>query len=211
MIGAAHVAALFWGFSFGASTCMFACIPTLGTALLAGEGAHATWWLAARFNAGRWLGYTLLGGVSGGIGASLEKALQASEAALLFGTALFAAGLALWRKPLQAQSCRSIVADWFRANLFVAGLAMSLTPCAPLGALAAAAAASGSAWQGAWLGWMFGLGAILPAQLLLGYGLGSVSTQLRAQLLRHQPALHRLVALALMALGAGIGAGFWHL
>lgn len=208
MTWSACLVALALGLSFGASACMLSCIPTLGVALLAEEGgALATGRLAARFNAGRWLGYSLLGGVSGGIGASITQGLNPRHAAWLFGAVLILAGASLWRRSRASACARHVASDWFRGNLFGMGLGMSLTPCVPLGAVCASAAASGVAWKGALLGAMFGLGAVIPAQLVLGYGLGAAGQQLRMQLSRRAPVLNRLASIVLLGLGLGTFAG----
>jgi len=209
---AAPLTALVLGLSFGASACMLSCIPTLGVALLAQDGgSKSTARLAIRFNAGRWLGYTLLGMVSGGIGVSILLGLNPTHAAWLFGVALLFSGLALWHKGRAVGCGNHGKQNLFRGSMFDLGLGMSLTPCVPLAAVCASAAATGSTWGGGLLGASFGLGAIIPAQLALGYGLGAAGSQIRSQLVLHASQLSRIAGGILILVGAGTIAGMIHL
>jgi len=198
------------GLSFGASACMFACVPTLGVALLGGgDGGLSTQKMAVRFNGGRLFGYSLLGLVSGSLGATVTQLVADEHASLLFGALLLFAGVMLWRRG-SARSCSSHNKRndaLFRGSMFGMGLGMSLTPCVPLAGVCAAAAATGSPWLGWLLGLAFGLGAIIPAQLFLGYGLGAAGQQLRAQLTNHAARLSRIASGVLLLVGAGVMGG----
>jgi sulfite exporter TauE/SafE len=199
------------GLSFGASACMFACIPTLGVALIgAGSGNISTQAMAARFNGGRLFGYSLLGLLSGSLGATLTQLLSDAHAALLFGALLIFAGLMLWRRA-GARSCSAHDkrnGSLFGGSMFGIGLGMSLTPCLPLAGVCAAAAATASPWAGWLLGLAFGLGAIIPAQLLLGYGLGAAGQQLRSQLTTHATRLSRIASGILLLVGISTAMGW---
>jgi len=203
------------GLSFGASACMFACVPTLGVALLGGgDGSISTLNMAARFNGGRLFGYSLLGLVSGSLGATVTQLMADEHASVLFGVLLVFAGVMLWRRG-SVRSCGSHGPNshnkrndsLFRGSMFGMGLGMSLTPCVPLAGVCAAAAATGSPWLGWLLGLAFGLGAVIPAQLFLGYGLGAAGQQLRAQLTIHAAKLSRIASGVLLLVGAGVMSG----
>ena len=202
-------ASLMLGLSFGASACLISCMPTLGVAAMTQQGSSSSIGLAWRFNSGRWLGYSLLGLISGGVGVKITDGLNSQHAGWVLGGLLMLAGLLLWRRS-KISACGKHGKkqdDVFRGSIFGMGLGMSLTPCIPLAGVCVAAAASGSMWAGWLLGAAFGLGAVLPAQLLLGYGLNSAGAQFRAQLTRKAPQISRLGGTILLITGAGVMSG----
>ena len=207
ILAVASLTALVLGLSFGASACMLSCIPTLGMALLSEHGgASSTMKLAARFNAGRWLGYSILGAISAAIGASITQGINAQHAGWVFGTLLVFAGLMLWRRSSRFSCGKHGKKEegMFKGSMFGMGLGMSLTPCVPLAAVCASAAASGSVGAGFMLGASFGLGAVIPAQLALGYGLGAASQQMRMQLSMQAGRLGRIGGSVMMLIGGGV-------
>ena len=200
-------ASMLLGLSFGASACIISCMPTLGVSLLSQQGS--TVGLAWRFSAGRWLGYSMLGLVSGMIGVTITEGLDDRHAGWLLGALLIASGLLLWRKN-RGLTCGKHGKGhdaMFKGSMFGMGFGMSLTPCVPLAGVCVAAAASGSPWSGWLLGAAFGVGAVLPAQLLLGYGLSSAGAQLRAQLSRRAPQIGRIGGSILLLTGIGVMGG----
>ena len=200
-------ASMLLGLSFGASACLLSCMPTLGVSLLSQEGS--TVGLAWRFTAGRWLGYSMLGLASGAIGVTITEGLDERQAGWLLGALLIASGLLLWGRnggPGCGKHGKGHDA-MFKGSMFGMGFGMSLTPCVPLAGVCVAAAATGSPWSGWLLGAAFGIGAVLPAQLLLGYGLSSAGVQLRAQLAKKAPQLSRIGGGILLATGAGVMGG----
>ena len=207
MVFGGVAASMLLGLSFGASACIISCMPTLGVSLLSQQGS--TVGLAWRFTAGRWLGYSMLGMISGGIGVTITEGLDGEDAGRLLGALLIVSGLLLWRKN------RSIACGkhgknhdaMFKGSMFGIGFGMSLTPCIPLAGVCVAAAASGSLWTGWLLGAAFGVGAVLPAQLLFGYGLSSAGAQLRAQLSKKAPQIGRIGGTILLLTGAGVMGG----
>jgi len=209
MLFGGATASMLLGLSFGASACIISCIPTLGVAMMTQPGNASTIGLAWRFNAGRWLGYSLLGMVSGGIGVTITEGLDSRHAGWLLGGLLMLTGLLLWKRSASGSCGKhgNKHDDMFRGGIFGMGLGVSLTPCAPLAGVCVAAAASGSLWAGGLLGAAFGLGAVMPAQLLLGYGLSAAGAQLRAQLSRKAPQMGRIGGTILLLTGAGVIAG----
>lgn len=86
-------------------------------------------------------------------------------------------------------------------GLFLMGIGMTLSPCAPLGVVLFSASMSGSAGGGLLLGLSFGLGAIVIPALFFGIGMAYLGTQLRAQLQSWRPKIERLSALLLIVVG----------
>lgn len=175
----AGIAAVFLlGVSVGLTACAVSCLPFIGTWAFARAGGG---WAGAEdlalFLAGRLAGYGVLGGAAGMAGDALARALNGPSGHLALGVAGIAAGLSLARHgpATGGGPCRAA-----RASLppFALGAALSLTPCAPLGSLLAAAAMAGNAVTGAAMGTVFGLGAavtplmvVVPLLGLFGRGL----------------------------------------
>jgi thiol:disulfide interchange protein DsbD len=86
-------------------------------------------------------------------------------------------------------------------SLFLMGIAMALSPCAPLSLVLFSAGMSGSAFNGMWLGLSFGLGAIVVPAIVYGIGMAYLGARLREQLQEWRPAIERISALMLVAVG----------
>ncbi|MDD5057559.1 MAG: sulfite exporter TauE/SafE family protein [Sideroxydans sp.] len=86
-------------------------------------------------------------------------------------------------------------------GLYLMGIGMALSPCAPLNVVLFSAGMSGSAAGGLWLGLSFGLGAIVVPAIVYGVGMAYLGTQLREQLQSWRPKIERLSALLLVAVG----------
>jgi len=86
-------------------------------------------------------------------------------------------------------------------GLFLMGIGMALSPCAPLGIVLFSASLSGSAAGGLLLGMSFGLGAIVIPSVAYGIGMAYLGTQLREQLQSWRPKIERISALLLVAVG----------
>lgn len=158
------------GVSVGLTACAVSCLPFIGTwAFARAQGGWAGIEDLAAFLAGRLAGYGMLGGAAGLAGEALARALNGPSGHIAIGSAAIIAGLALAWKGRDHGPCRAA-----KANLppFAMGAALSLTPCAPLGSLLAAAALGGSVPNGAAMGLVFGLGAavtpLIVAMPLLG-------------------------------------------
>jgi thiol:disulfide interchange protein DsbD len=87
------------------------------------------------------------------------------------------------------------------SGLYLLGVGMALTPCAPLSAILLGAAASASPLGGALLGLAFGLGACLAPGLVYGLGVAYFGQELRLRLGRLLPRFEKLAALMFIGLG----------
>ena len=99
--------------------------------------------------------------------------------------------LIMWRMRAKAGcAARCSANDWERdavrqfmpSGLFLMGLGMAFTPCAPLTVVLFSAAAAASWKSGFSLGLAFGLGAITVPSLVYGVGFSYFAAQLRARL-----------------------------
>jgi len=86
-------------------------------------------------------------------------------------------------------------------GLFLMGIGMALSPCAPLGLVLFSASMTGSAAGGLLLGLSFGLGAIVIPAIAYGIGMAYLGTQLREQLQNWRPKIERISAFLLVAVG----------
>lgn len=218
-------AALLLGLGFGAGPCNIACLPFLGPVLLAtGEGARRGWRILLPFSLGRLCGYGTIGLAAGMGGQLAADALGGSPAHWLLGGATLIAAVGLWVRlrrrtvacavtrpetayvsgPESAHGSRSLLPG----GLFLMGAAMALNPCAPLGAVALAAAAGGSAAGGLSLGLSFGIGAAAVPALILGLGVAHLGGEIKAQLMRWRGAVEGISVAMLILVGVTTALGW---
>ncbi|TCJ15110.1 hypothetical protein EZJ19_08070, partial [Parasulfuritortus cantonensis] len=172
------------GLVFGMGPCLLACMPYLGPVFLNSDGGvRQSWRLILPVSLGRLTGYAGFGAASGLAGRAMTEAVGDGTVGLVLGLAALLVGFALWRArgsgrcaapaagPVRTLRRIDRRAPLMPGGLYLMGLAMALTPCAPLGLVLVAAAALASAAGGALLGLAFGLGAVLVPGLVYGLGL----------------------------------------
>lgn len=203
-------AATVMGLAFGAGPCNVTCLPYLGPVLLA-EGS--SWRTVVPFSAGRLAGYAGLGLAAGAAGRVVTGALTSGPAGWLLGSATVAVGLYLLRRSRGRQCAgpgreRSVR---FHRNggrrlplglgLFGMGAAMALNPCAPLGTVLPAAAATASPLAGLSLGAGFGIGAVFVPTLFFAIAMAHFGRQVRECLAHWGNRLEQGAGLLLVVLG----------
>lgn len=190
--------ALVLGMGFGFTTCSFACLPTLAPYLLSfGRGFRHGARSSALFAAGKTTAYAVLGAAAAAAGKGIFSASR-----WVHGSVLVLTGLAL---PFIARDrCDSRERTAAGLSLFAAGFSSSLTPCAPLAALIAAAAGAGSLLKGAGLGLTFGLGITLSPLLIAGGALALVGKTVREEAHRYVPLIRWVAAGVLVLMGIRI-------
>ena len=216
VVGAPMAAAL--GFAYGMGPCLVTCAPFLAPVFLASEGGmKQSWRILLPLSLGRVMAYSSLGAVAGAFGYYVKGMVTSPAIHLLIGSAVLMMGIALLlRKPAIACSAgagngssplRRMEAPARRTllpgGLFLMGVAMTLSPCAPLGLVLFSAAMSGGVWSGGALGLSFGLGAIAIPALVYGTLVAYMSSRLRERLQQWRPRIERLSALMLVAVGIG--------
>jgi cytochrome c biogenesis protein CcdA len=207
------------GLMYGLGPCLISCMPYLGPVFLARDfSLRRSWQVVLPLSLGRLCGYTLFGLAAGLIGHTVKDGATAPALRLLVGSAALMMGLALlWRRPSCAASGggggRGGISPLKRfdpgaeprpllpGGLFLMGLSMAMTPCAPLGVVLFSAATAASAWQGLALGMAFGLGAIVVPSLVYGVGAAYLGQRLREELKSWRPAMERLSAGMLIVVG----------
>lgn len=210
--------ALALGLVYGLGPCLVSCLPYLGPVFLARDfDWRRSWRVVLPLALGRLAGYAGFGALAGGAGHFLKDGLAtASLLHLLIGTAALMVGISLfWRRrppctaagpgapvdlPLRRFSA-SEPRPLLPGGLFLMGVGMALTPCAPLGIVLFSAAASGAAFSGLLLGLCFGLGAIVVPSLVYGLGVAYFGSRLRLQLGPWRQRIEQLSAGLLVLVG----------
>ncbi|MEJ2609651.1 MAG: sulfite exporter TauE/SafE family protein [Candidatus Thiodiazotropha sp.] len=219
--------ALALGLVFGMGACTIACLPYLGPVFLASDGGiRHSWRILLPFSVGRLSGYASLATLAGIAGHYLEGAItDETQVRVIVGCATILIGIALWLRGPTVAACgnkdRSQVTTiplkqigaivppdntprpLLPGGLFLLGIGMTLTPCAPLGAVLFSAAAVASPWHGLLLGLGFGVGAIIIPSLIYGIGAAYLGSRLREQLQQRQLMVTRLSAGLLILSGIG--------
>lgn len=219
------------GFTFGMGPCLLACLPYLGPVFLNSDGGvRQSWRILLPLSLGRLTGYVGFGLAGGLLGQVVSESIDSSQINLVLGAAALMVGLALlWRviggrkacggenscgattvKPAVMPLLRldkpkprpAPPASLMPGGLYLMGLSMALTPCAPLGVVLVAATALASASGGALLGLSFGLGAVLVPSLVYGLGVAYFGQRLREQLGPWRNRIQVLSAALLILTGA---------
>ena len=209
--------AMVLGLVFGMSACTIACLPYLAPVFLSMDGGiRQSWRVLLPFSLGRLSGYAGLAMAAGIAGHYLGAQVDdAGHVRVLVGLAAMMVGVALWLRRPADEACRTRgevplrhreakpVRTLMPGGLFLLGIGMTLTPCAPLGVVLFSAAVAGSGWHGLVLGLGFGLGAILIPSLIYGIGAAHLGARLRQQLRHHRRTLTRVSGALLILTGLG--------
>lgn len=206
------------GFAYGMGPCLVSCLPFLGPVFLASDGGiKKSWKIILPLSLGRLTAYSVFGLIVGMLGHYVKDTIANDTVRMVIGSAVLMMGLALLLRkpggacsPAPAQSVPLLRIDrkgsprtLLPGGLFLMGIGMTLSPCAPLGIVLFSASLTGSAAGGLLLGTSFGLGAIVIPALAYGIGMAYLGTRLREQLQNWRPRIERISALLLIAVGIG--------
>lgn len=216
VVGAPMAATL--GFAYGMGPCLISCAPFLGPVFLASDGGiKKSWKIIFPLSLGRLAAYGTFGLIVGAAGHYVKGTITADSVRIVVGGAVLMMGLALLlRRPEKmcvaaaAQSVPVLRMDkcatprtLMPGGLFLMGVGMTLSPCAPLGVVLFSAGMTGTAAGGLLLGLSFGLGAIVIPAIAYGIGMAYLGAQLREQLKSWRPGIERISALLLVVVGVG--------
>ncbi|MCW8890459.1 MAG: sulfite exporter TauE/SafE family protein, partial [Sedimenticola sp.] len=219
-------AVLLLGLGFGAGPCNIACLPYLGPVFVAtGDGVRNAWRILLPFSAGRIVGYSLLGGLSGFLGLIVQDWIAAPWVRWVLGGATIVVALSLlWRRRLRGAGCsvkqstsvtvkmqpakKKELTSTLPGGLFVMGMGMALNPCAPLTTVILAAATAGSAYAGLMLGVGFGVGAVLVPTFIFAFGVAHFGEQVKLHLSRWGRSLENASVALLILMGFGTAMGW---
>lgn len=204
------------GFAYGMGPCLISCLPFLGPVFLASDGGiRKSWKIILPLSLGRLTAYSTFGLIVGMLGHYVKDTIATDTIRILIGCAVLMMGLALLLRkpgiacgsaqaqvaPLQRMDKRKSPPMLLPGGLFLMGIGMALSPCAPLGIVLFSASLTGSAAGGLLLGMSFGLGAIVIPAVAYGIGMAYMGTRLREQLQSWCPKIERISALLLVAVG----------
>lgn len=196
--------ALALGLLYGMGPCLVGCLPLLGPVYLGlGGGLARSWSVLWPVSLGRLSAYTGFGLAVGLAGGLASEAVSPKAISILAGLGTLLVGAALIPRPGK-MTCKSGCEDvhsLLPGGLFLMGYSMALAPCGPLTAVLLAAAATGSATNGALLGLAFGVGAVAVPSLVLGIGVSYVTDRLREKLGQARKYAEWATACLLMANG----------
>lgn len=185
--------------------CTAMCGPLAAYACSGSPGASGQ----GRYQAGRFIGYSILGAIAGAIGGATAVSLPGTWGSALLswslGLGLGLAALRLWRRPEQplvtlrtkddesSESTGSRMIGALGRHPFFVGLGTALLPCGALAAAVLIAASSGSA--------LLGSLSMLAFSVVSGVGLVGATWVFERFARRPRPATSRALAVVL-ALGA---------
>lgn len=224
IVGAPMAFAL--GLVFGMGPCLLSCLPYLGPVFLGHDlPVRRSWRVLLPVGLGRMTAYASLAALAGWMGQALSDPVPAASIHLALGAATMMIGAALVLR--RRSSCGAVAAPaggpqvvrWHASRpgsasttsasrplmpggLYLMGIGMALTPCAPLGIVLFSAAALGGVGTGLALGLSFGLGAVTVPSLFFGIGVSYLTRQLRQQLQSWLPRIEWACALLLILVGA---------
>ncbi|MGE5476686.1 MAG: sulfite exporter TauE/SafE family protein [Bacteroidales bacterium] len=195
--------AMLMGLVFGMGPCLISCLPYLGPVFLATDGGvRQSWRILAPLSAGRLCVYGGFGAAAGLLGGVAEDAVGVPVVRAVVGLAGVLVGLSLllggWS---HHRACAAGSRGTRPVGLFLMGIGMALTPCAPLGVVLVSAAGAASPLWGASLGLAFGLGAVTVPSLVYGIGMAHLGSGLRQRLGEWRKPLEWLSAVLLIAAG----------
>lgn len=195
--------AVLMGLVFGMGPCLISCLPYLGPVFLAHDGGVTrSWRIMLPLGLGRVTAYGGMGLAAAMAGSWSQDVIGIPTIRLVVGGAAFLLGFALllggWPK---SRHCRKGAKTAHPLGLFLMGIGMALTPCAPLGAVLTTAAASASPIQGLSLGVAFALGASTIPSLVYGLAVAHMGQGLRGKLGDWRPWAERVASLMLMVSG----------
>lgn len=214
--------ALGLGLLYGLGPCLVSCLPFLGPVFLSTEGGmRRSWRVMLPVSLGRLTVYGGFGAISGWWGGRFVDGVEGwalhfavGLAALLVGGAMLArryskAGCSARSggnpaRPLRRiEKPQALAEQTMPFGLYLMGVGMALSPCAPQGVVLISAAAGGSTLGGLGLGLSFGLGAVAGPALIYGALVAYLGQQLRAQLGRWLGRMEWLATLLMLAVGGG--------
>jgi len=197
------------GLSYGATACMFSCMPFLTPLLVSNSNTtKQALRIILPFSLGRIMSYTLIAMVAYLSSAWVKQLLNDNSLfGFILGFSTIGMGAFLLYKSFNpTSSCQHTTplikkpkSDKF--GFFAIGATMSVNPCAPIMALLAVAANSSNIYNTIGLGLFFGLGAVMFSILFYGFIVSKVIKGFMIQFSSYRLFIERAAALLLMIVG----------
>lgn len=197
------------GLSYGATACMFSCMPFLTPLLFSGSNStKEAIGIIVPFSIGRIFSYTLLSILAFWGSYWLKRILDDTVISSgILGTVTFLAGLYILVQSNQGDRTACHTTNTFsrsgrgRWGLFAMGASLSLNPCTPVLALLGFSINATVLYAALFDGIFFGLGAVTFSILFYGFLFSKLVRGLLAQFQPYRIWIERGSGLFLMALG----------
>lgn len=197
------------GLSYGATACMFSCMPFLSPILISNSSnTRESLGIILPFSLGRIFSYTLIAIVAYLSSAWVKQMLNDNHIfSIILGLSTIAMGIYLFYKSFNKNSSCTQSSPLLKKpklnkfGFFTIGATMSVNPCAPIMALLAVAANSSSLYNTIGLGLFFGLGAVMFSILFYGFIVSKLIKGLMLQFSSYKLIIERVAALLLVSVG----------
>lgn len=197
------------GLSYGATACMFSCMPFLSPLLISNSNdTKQALGIILPFSLGRIFSYTLLAIIAYLSSFWVKQVLDDNSLfSIILGVSTISIGLFLFYKSFKtANSCGHTTPlvkkqKLNKLSFFTIGATMSVNPCAPIMALLAVAVNSSTIYNAAALGLFFGAGAVIFSILFYGFIVSKMIKGLMVQFSSYKIWIERFAALLLIIVG----------
>ena len=197
------------GLSYGATACMFSCMPFLSPILLSNSNnTKEALGVILPFSLGRIFSYIIIAIVAFISSAWVKQVLDDNYIfSIILGTSTISMGIYLLYKSFYTQSSCGHTSPLIKKpklnklGFFTIGATMSINPCAPIMALLAVAANSSSIYNSIGLGLSFGVGAVIFSIIFYGFIVSKVIKGLMVQFSSYKLLIEKIAALLLVIVG----------
>ena len=197
------------GLSYGATACMFSCMPFLSPLLVSNSNnTKQAMGIILPFSLGRILSYTIIAIIAYISSFWVKQILDDNSLfTIILGISTISVGIFLiyksFKAPISCGQSTSIVKKpkLNKIGFFTIGATMSVNPCAPIMALLAVAVNSSNIYNAAALGLFFGIGAVIFSIIFYGFILSKVIKGLMVQFSSYKLFIERLAAVLLILVG----------
>lgn len=203
------------GLSYGATACMFSCMPLVSPLLISNSSnTKEALGVILPFSIGRIFSYTLLAIIAYLSSAWVKEMLNNNQLFnIVLGYTTVIMGIYMFYKSFyQENKCASSMPIVKKSHLskfgfFTIGATMAVNPCAPILALLAVAANSSSLSNSIGFGLFFGLGAVLFSIIFYAFIVSTLIKGLMLQFSHYKKIIERLAALLLISVGVAVVSG----
>jgi len=203
------------GLSYGATACMFSCMPFLSPLLInSSSNTKEALGVILPFSMGRIFSYTIIAMIAYLSSAWIKQMLNNNEIFSIFlGSTTIIMGFFMLYKSIQNKNSCSVSkplvekSNMGKVGFFTIGATMSVNPCAPILALLAIAANSSSLANSIGFGLFFGMGAVLFSIIFYGFIVSTLIKGLMIQFASYKKFIERAAALLLIIVGIAVLSG----
>lgn len=200
------------GLSYGATACMFSCMPFLSPLIINNSNnTKQSLGIILPFSIGRIVSYSLLA-IFAYLSSTLVKSILNDNyiSNTILGISTITMGVFLIYKSFNSVNlCKKNLtfmnkSKFNKFGLFLIGITISINPCAPIMALLAITANSTSFINALSLGLFFGLGAVLFSIIFYGFLFSKIIKGLMLQFSSYKIWIERFAAIFLILVGLSV-------